>query len=322
MNTDSYQPPWWLPSGHLQTLYAYFSRVGVGFAYRRERWQTPDGDFIDLDWCDGATSDANLVVLFHGLEGSSRSQYAVNLMKAVQAIGWAGVVCNFRSCSGEMNRLARSYHSGDSAEGDWILRRLKSANPSRRIYAAGVSLGGNMLLKWLGEQEETAAAIVDAAVVVSAPLDLRAAVEALDHGLNKWVYTANFLRTMKQKSLAKIAAHGLPIDVAAVRACVTLRGIDELCTAPIHGFANAEDYYQRSSSKPFLAQVRVPTLLINARNDPFVPSVILPNPSEVSANVMLEFPENGGHVGFVSGNFPGRLDWLPQRIIKFLVSQC
>jgi predicted alpha/beta-fold hydrolase len=193
---------------------------------------------------------------------------------------------------------------------------------ARRIYAAGVSLGGNMLLKWLGEQKENATAIVNAAVVISAPLDLRAAVDALDHGLNKWVYTANFLRTMKQKSLAKIAAHGLPIDVAAVRACATLRGIDELCTAPIHGFANAEDYYQRSSSKPFLAQVRVPTLLLNARNDPFVPSAILPSPSEVPANVMLEFPENGGHVGFVSGKFPGRLDWLPQRIIKFLVAQC
>jgi predicted alpha/beta-fold hydrolase len=150
-----------LPGGHLQTLYAYFSRAGIGFAYRRERWQTPDGDFIDLDWCDSATSDANLVVLFHGLEGSSRSQYAVHLMKAVQAIGWAGVVCNFRSCSGEMNRLARSYHSGDSAEGDWILRRLKSANPNRLIYAAGVSLGANMLLKWLGEQGGAAAQIIE-----------------------------------------------------------------------------------------------------------------------------------------------------------------
>jgi predicted alpha/beta-fold hydrolase len=165
----------------------------TGFSYRRERWQTPDGDFIDLDWCDGVTDDSNLLVLFHGLEGSSRSQYATNLMKALQAIGWAGVACNFRSCSGEINCLARSYHSGDSAEVDWILRRLKSADPGRRIYAAGVSLGANVLLKWLGEQGDTAAEIIERAVAVSAPLDLGAAVDALDHGFSKWVYTANFL---------------------------------------------------------------------------------------------------------------------------------
>jgi predicted alpha/beta-fold hydrolase len=152
-------------------------------------------------------------------------------------------------------------------------------------------------------------------------MDLRAAVDALDRGFNKWTYTANFLRTMKRKSLAKIAAHNLPIDITAVRACATLRAIDELCTAPIHGFASAEDYYCRSSSKPFLPLVRVPTLLLNARNDPFIPAAVLPSRDEVSKNLALEFPQAGGHVGFVSGNFPGRLDWLPQRIIEFFSGQ-
>lgn len=308
------------PNAHLQTLYAYLRRPRPEFIYRRERWTTPDNDFIDLDWLDGA-DDSHLVVLFHGLEGSSRSQYAIRLMNVVQAHGWSGVVCNFRSCSGEINRLPRSYHSGDSAEADWILRRLKSAQPTRRIYVAGVSLGANVLLKWLGEQGEAAAAIVESAVAVSAPFDLRAAVEVLDRGFNKWTYTANFLRTMKTKVLAKIAGRIVSISPAAVRACTTLRAIDELCTAPLHGFANAEDYYRRASSKPLLREIRVAALLINARNDPFIPEAILPSRAQVAAQVALEFPGSGGHVGFIGGSYPNDGDWLARRIIQFLIEQ-
>src|SRR5574341_1608889 len=170
-----YCAPWWLPGGHLQTIYAYARAANHIIHYRRERWETPDGDFIDLDWLDAVNPEAKLLVLFHGLEGSSRSHYALKMMALAQRWGWRGVVPNFRGCSGEMNRLPRSYHSGDSAEIDWILRRLKAENPRCEIYAAAVSLGGNMLLRWLGESGEAAGAIIERAVTVSAPMDLNAA---------------------------------------------------------------------------------------------------------------------------------------------------
>ncbi len=301
----------------MQTLYAYARGSGHVIRYRRERWETPDGDFIDLDWVDSAGSEAKLLVLFHGLEGSSRSHYALSLMALATGQGWRGVVPNFRGCGGEVNRLARSYHSGDSPEIDWILRRLKAQNPGSAIYVAGVSLGGNMLLKWLGETGEAAGAIVERAVAISAPVDLNAAAGVLDVGLRKAIYTRSFLNSMKPKLLAKIAAQRLKLDPAAVLACSTFRQIDDLYTAPFHGFKDAFDYWTRASSKPWLKRICVPTLLINALNDPFLPPQALPNPREVSDSVMLDFPRAGGHVGFVSGDFAGRRDWFCERIRQF-----
>ena len=313
----SYEAPVWLPGGQLQTIYAYYLRQPSTFAYRRERWETPDGDFIDLDWLDYAADHSRLVVLFHGLEGCSRSHYAVSLMNALHPQGWLGVVAHARGCGGEINRLPRSYHAGDSAEIGWILHRLKKANPKSRMCVVGVSMGGNDLLKWLGEQGTQALSVVDRAVAVSVPVDLEIAAKQLDSGWNKQIYTRNFLRTMKRKVLAKIAAHGLELDPRAIRAVATFREIDSLYTAPAHGFGDAEDYWTRSSSKPWLRHIKVPTLLINARNDPFFPELALPTPGEVSDAVTLEYPKSGGHVGFVSGRFPGRLDWLPGRILGF-----
>ena len=285
--------------------------------YRRERWETPDGDFIDLDWTESNGDNSKLLVLFHGLEGSSQSHYALSLMAMAQRRGWRGVVPHFRGCSGEPNRLPRSYHSGDSAEIDWILRRLKKENPHRDIYVAAVSLGGNMLLKWLSEAGSGARTIVERAAAISAPVDLNAAASVLDFGHRKVFYTRRFLDSLKRKVLAKITAHQLKIDPAAVLACSTFREIDDLYTAPIHGFTDANDYWTRSSSKPWLKHIRVPTLLINARNDPFLPVTALPNDGEVSDSVTLDFPSAGGHVGFVSGSFPGNLDWLSNRIFQF-----
>ena len=279
----------------------------------------PDGDFIDLDWLDPSPQDSSLVVLFHGLEGSSHSHYAVSLMNELKRHGWRGVVAHLRGCSGEVNRLARAYHCGDSAEIDWILRRLRERNPQSRLYAVGVSIGGNMVLKWLGEQGERALEIVDRAVAISAPTDLPIAAQRLDSGWNRLIYTSQFLRSMKQKVLKKISIHGLAIDVGAVGAASTFREIDDLYTAPIHGFKDADDYWQRSSSKPWLRHIRVPTLLINARNDPFFPADGLPTPAEVSGAVDLEFPDAGGHGGFVTGKFPGDLGWLPFRILQFFL---
>ena len=288
--------------------------------YRRERWETPDGDFIDLDWTEPSADDRKLLVLFHGLEGSSQSHYARSLMAFGSRRGWRGLVVNFRGCSGETNRLPRAYHSGDSAEVDWILRRLKARDPRSEIYAVGVSLGGNMLLKWLGEAGGDAGAIIERAAAVSAPVDLRAAASVLDFGHRRALYTRRFLVSLKRKMLTKISQHGLKIDAGEILACSTFREIDDLYTAPIHGFKDADDYWTRSSSKPWLKQIQIPTLLINARNDPFLPASALPHNGEVSDSVTLDFPNVGGHVGFVSGSFPGSLDWLPQNIFQFFTA--
>ena len=314
---STYRAPWWLPGGHLQTIYARSLARNVAVRYRRERWQTPDEDFIDLDWRDSSADGSKLVVLFHGLEGCSSSHYATSLMAALARRGWAGVVPHFRGCSADANRLPRSYHAGDSPEIDWILRRLKKENPGREISVIAISLGANMLLKWLGEQGDAAKKVVERAVAVSAPLDLRAAARQLDFGFKKILYTRHFLQSMRPKVLAKISAHGLAIEPRAVRACSTFRAIDDLYTAPFHGFENADEYWSSTSSKRWLKEILVPTLVINARNDPFLPESALPKTHEVSDAVTLDFPSEGGHVGFVTGRFPGHLEWLPKRAIGF-----
>ncbi|MGB7949757.1 MAG: alpha/beta fold hydrolase [Candidatus Binatia bacterium] len=313
----AYRAPRWLPGGQLQTLYAYCLKQTAIFTYRRERWETLDGDFIELDWLEGSHGP-RLLVLFHGLEGCSRSNYAVSLMNQLRREGWQGVVPHFRGCGGEINRLSRSYHAADSAEIDWILRRLKGNHKGVRLYAVGVSLGGNMLLKWLGEQAEQALDVIDGAVAVSAPVDLQIAAGQLDYGWNKRIYTSHFLGTMKPKVLTKIATHGLKLNPRIILASSTFREIDNLYTAPVHGFRDAKDYWVRSSSRPWLEHIKVPTLLINARNDPFYPGDALPTGGEVAEAVTLEYPDSGGHVGFVSGRFPGQLQWLPRRIVNFL----
>jgi uncharacterized protein len=198
-----------------------------------------------------------------------------------------------------------------------ILRRIKENNPRTKIHAVGVSLGGNVLLKWLGEQGDRALEIVAKAAAVSAPIDLAAAAGVLDRGCRKLIYTRYFLRTLKQKSLYKIAKHQLKIDLRRMRAASTFGQLDDLFTAPVHGFDSAEDYWAKSSSKRRLSHIRVPTLLLNARNDPFLPAAALPDVREVSPCVILEYPESGGHVGFVAGRFPGDFNWLPQRIFSF-----
>ncbi len=319
----SYRAPLWLPNGHAQTIYASLLAPRPHVSYRRERWETPDGDFIDVDRLYPQQSPepaqpvtVPLVVLFHGLEGSSHSHYALALMAAVSHRGWQGAVIHFRGCSGTPNRLPRAYHSGDSAEADWILQRVAAGQAGAPVYAVGVSLGGNVLLKWLGEKAGSARAIVTRAAAVSAPVDLMAAGEALGRGFNL-VYARHFLRTMKAKSLAKLARFPGLYDAGRVRRARTLREFDDLVTAPIHGFAGVDDYWTRSSSKPWLRHIAVPTLMINARNDPFLPQTALPDRENVSPAVTLDFPGGGGHASFVCGRFPGSLDWIPQRLLDF-----
>lgn len=314
-----YIAPTWLPGGNLQTLYPYFFAPKPGIRYRRERWELPDGDFLDLDWVDNP-ADSPLVVLFHGLEGNSRGFYSLALMNQIKRRGWRGVVVHFRGCSGEPNRLPRAYFAGDSAEINYVLHRLRQQAPDDTIFAVGVSLGGNALLKWLGEQGPAANGIIQAGVGISAPLDLTAAGNALDRGFNQLFYTRHFLTTLKQTALQKLEKFPNLYDAKRVRAATTLREFDDVVTAPLHGYANADEYWRSASSKPGLIHISVPTLIINAKNDPFLPRSALPSGHEVSAAVTLHFPEQGGHVGFHSGTFPGNVDWLPKRILNYLQS--
>lgn len=315
-----YQAPKWLPGGHAQTIYPLLIKPAVP-TYRRERWETPDDDFIDIDWSEGTSVALEnprtpLLVLFHGLEGSSSSHYAQSLMRALDAVGWAGAVVHFRGCSGEANRLPRAYHSGDTSEIDWILRRLRCEHPQRPLFAVGVSLGGNVLLKWLGEQGEEASTSLQAAAAVSAPMDLTACGHHLGQGFNR-VYTRHFLRTMVPIAADKLRRFPGIFDAERLRTVRTLYDFDDLVTGPLHGFASAADYWRRASSKPGLRGIALPTLIINARNDPFMPSQALPTSNEVSKRVTLELPHEGGHVGFVSGSLPGTLAWLPRRLLHF-----
>ncbi len=312
-----YRAPRWLPGPHVQTIVAAKLAPRPRVAYRRERWDTPDGDFIDVDFAlpEPADDDAPVLVLFHGLEGCSRSHYALAIMRDFADRGWRGIVPHFRGCSGEPNRLPRAYHSGDSNEGDWILRRIHARWPHARLHAAGISLGGNMLAKWLGEREEDAR-FVTAAASIGAPLDLAAGGAALGRGFNL-VYTKMFLSTLKEKALAKTQRFPGIADAAAVRASRTMRDFDNAFTAPVHGFRDADDYWARASGKPWLAGVKIPHLVLNALNDPFVPAASLPRERDVSRHVLLEQPEEGGHIGFAQGAPPGTLDFLPQRLFDF-----
>ncbi len=315
-HTLSYRSPSWLPGGHLQTIYTALLISAPRIAYTRERWDTPDGDFIDVDWLNSSACGP-LVVFFHGLEGSSQGHYVRSLMAKLQHSGWRGVAVNFRGCSGELNRLPRAYFAGDSVEIDWILRRLRAQNPDALIFAAGVSLGGNALLKWLGEQGENACGVVDAAVAISAAMDLHATGKALDSGGVNQLYVYHFLRTLKKKALQKLDQYPGLFDREALQQARTLRAFDDLFTAPLHGYKNTDDYWTRASSKPGLTHIQVPTVLINARNDPFLPASALPRSEQVSTCVTLEFPAEGGHMGFISGPFPGSHTWLPEQILAF-----
>jgi predicted alpha/beta-fold hydrolase len=310
-NEPRYRSPDWLPGGHAQTIWPLLIK-GPLPPYRRERWTTPDDDFIDLDWIAGK-GGAPCVVLFHGLEGSSRSHYARRLMHAVEHLGWHGVVVHFRGCSGEPNRLPRAYHSGDSQEIDWILRRLQTQGfPA--LFVAGVSLGGNALLKWLAEQGHAATHIINAAAAVSAPLDLAAANIALSSGFNL-VYARHFLRTLIPAARAKDRRFPGRIDLRRALQARTLGEFDDAVTAPLHGFLGVDDYYAQSSAGPLLATIETPALLLHAANDPFLPATALPQPDKLPVAVTLEVHRHGGHVGFVHGRLPGRLDWLPQRLL-------
>ncbi len=314
---STYQSPRWLIGGHAQTIVPATLFPVPQVAYRRERWGTPDDDFVDVDFAQPEPADAAapVLVLFHGLESSSRSRYALATMRLFADRGWRALVVHFRGCSGEPNLLPRAYHSGDADEGDWILRRLHARWPRAWLHAVGVSLGGNMLAKWAGERG-TDAGFVTAAASIGSPLDLVAGGFAIGRGFNL-VYTAMFMATLKRKALAKARRFPGEIRVEPLRAARNLYEFDDAYTAPMHGFAGTLDYWTRASAKPHLGGIAVPYLLLNALNDPFVPAASLPTAAQVSAQVLLEHPVAGGHIGFPQGRWPGSLDFLPQRLEAF-----
>lgn len=338
--------PWWLPGGNLQTLWpAIMGRHWEpAVRYRRERWDTPDGDFVDVDWLapvDGlAATRVNaplqrpLLVLFHGLEGSSQSHYAKAFARVAASRQWDFAVPHFRGCSGPVNRAPRAYHSGDYQEVGWMLEHFKrqrhtganGAHPP--ILAVGVSLGGNALLRWAQEADQNAPTTVKALVAISAPLDLHASASAIDVGLNRQIYTRMFLGTMKPRAQERYQRFPGLFDLDAVMRATTLREFDDAFTAPVHGFKNAVDYWQRCSSKPHLHRLKVASLVINAQNDPFIPATSLPCLHEQHEHLCLWQPRQGGHVGFPalgSGRFsalpPLVCDWLAQHLQPLFLPQ-
>ena len=291
--------PRWLIGGNAQTLYAKALQKSAP-NYRRELVRDSFGeDYIAYDFVDASDKNAPCLVLFHGLEGSSKSHYAVELMLAVQAADWHGVVVHSRSCGGVPSK--RLYHSGDTREAAHTFQLL--AQRYTKIFAVGVSMGGNVLAKYLGETRN--AAIATAAATVSTPFDLKASERALEKGVARQLYTPYFMHTLLQK---------VPPTNQKFR---HLGEFDDAFTAPMHGFANKDEYYEKASSKPYLREIAIPTLLINAKNDPFVPAHSLPTVADVSDSVFLLQPENGGHVGFVTGEGKGNLDWLPQTLLAW-----
>jgi len=312
-----YHAPRWLVGAHAQTIWP--SRVRrPRVPLRRERVDIGDGDFWDFDWlATPAAADAPLVVLFHGLEGSTDSHYSRALFAELSSLGWRGVVPHFRGCGGELNRLPRAYHSGDHEEIGAMLAavraRMSQATP---VYAVGVSLGGSALLNWLGRAGTDASSMIEAAAAVSTPLDLTAAGHAIAVGANR-LYTYYFLRTLIPKALTMATRFPDRLDPGVIRRVRSMWEFDQNVTAPLHGFAGADDYWKRASSKPWLRSIAVRSLVLNARNDPFIPASSLPRVDEASAQVTLEQPEHGGHAGFLVGPAPGRLDWLPRRILHF-----
>lgn len=318
-----YQAPWWLLGGHAQTIWsaklAHTHQPHHAPQWRRERWDTPDGDFIDLDISQHAvTEQAPLVVLFHGLEGNTQSHYVQAMATVAQQRGWAFTLVHFRGCSGEINWGPRAYHSGDHEEIHWILQRMAQAHPQRSRRAVGISLGGNALMRWASAQGASAAQVVDSVVSVCSPLDLAASGHAIGRGFNRWVYTPRFLKTMKPKAIQKWRQFPGLFDLDAALQARDLFAFDNAFTAPVHGFKNTSDYWSRAAAKPHMQDIRIPALALNATNDPFVPAHSLPLPHEVSGSVTLWQPAQGGHVGFARGqrawSMPGDVRAMPEAL--------
>ena len=331
--TSSFRPAWWLPGPHLQTIWPVLAGARLETRLRRERLELPDGDFLDLDWASagpgsldpgvrdsraGAVppADQGLVILLHGLEGSSHSHYLVHLINRLGRLGMEGVVVHFRGCSGEPNRLARSYHAGDTADLAYVVAQLRARFPGRTLAAVGYSLGGNVLLKWLGETGPENP--LQCAAAISVPFRLARAADRLERGASR-IYQRHLLARLKAGARLKLDRTDFPYSAAQIDRLRSLREFDALITAPLHGFQGVEDYYRRASSAGYLHAIAVPALIVHARDDPFIDPGAIPTVDTLSPTTTLELSATGGHVGFVSGTGPLRPRyWLSGRLLAWL----
>lgn len=312
----SFIPAWWLKNPHLQTLWASLMPRNLPGKVRFERIELLDGDFLDLTWVGDKTPDAPLVLILHGLNGSLRSTYVQGILQTIVAHKWRGVLMHFRGCSGEINRLAKSYHAGETGDLDYVVKEIVHREPQTPLFIVGYSLGGNVLLKWLGE--DTCYKPVQAAVAVSVPFELNKSVERLNRGFSK-LYQQYLIQGLISFHRQKFTQMSQPFDFGEIDKLQNFWDFDNAITAPLHGFKSAEDYYNQSSSRQYLANIQIPTLILQAKDDPFTTLNAIPTPEEMSSTVSLEVTEQGGHVGFVSGVYPWRpVYWLDQRILHFL----
>lgn len=317
-----FKPAWWCRGGHAQTIAGALFRPRPILPLNRRRFETPDGDFLDLDFLVGGPSlekSKSLVLILHGLEGSAKSSYVLTLLAALQKHGAQATAINMRMCSGEDNRLKQTYHSGKTEDLDFVIRECLKENPGRKIYLVGYSIGGNIVLKWLGENGAGAREKVQKAVAVSVPYDLARSVELLDRGFNREVYARSLLGHLKKKMAAKQKTFPESMAYGRLKNCRTFRAFDGLVTAPLNGFRDADDYWTKSSCQSFLKHIQVPTLLIHAENDPFFPGPLLPREEmKKSEFIKTLFVASGGHGGFVSGPWPWQQrPWLEQSILDF-----
>ncbi len=319
-------PAWWCRGHHLQTVWRRLFGETPRLPLKRERWETPDDDFLDLDFLEPSSSNNKLnqsptVLLLHGLEGSSRAEYILGMFRSACRMGWRGVALNFRSCSGEVNRQKRFYHSGETSDLDWVVRRLHQRRPESPLFIVGFSLGGNVLLKWLGENGKACPPAVQAAVAVSVPFDLEVAAHRVDRGVSQ-IYGRIFLKTLKEKALLKERKYPGLIDPDAVRRITSFAEFDDKVTAPIHQFKSGLDYWSKNSSQKFLSEIRIRTLLIHAEDDPFLPGDCLPRERILRSKWLeADILPCGGHVGFVQGSWPWKaVYWAESRAVNFLSS--
>jgi len=323
VTTPPYVPAWWIPGAHLRTLWGKLARRVVDAPTRAIRWETPDGDFLDL-WRVDAPAGSPRLILLHGLEGGSRSHYVRGILAEAHRRGWGADLVVFRSCGSEINRAPRFYHSGETTDLAFAVDRLIAEFPGSPFFLAGVSLGGNVLLKFLGERGGNLPPELLAAFAVSVPFDLGRSSVHIDRGFSR-LYQASFLRSLRRKAVLKRAAFPRRLAVSDLGRLRTLYAFDDAVTAPLHGFADANDYYTQSSAIAWLSRIRLPSLLLSAVDDPFLPKDVLEDVRLIARSnphLQLEFVERGGHVGFIGGRLPWRpVYYAERRMLDFFTEQ-